>query len=278
MKKITFFALAALFAGNATAGDWGKAPIPTGKAPVEECYDIGGSITSGYMTDYMFRGSRWTRDLVFTNVDYTFDSIVPLTINALYGNATSAGAAGGVQDKLDIGLSAALGSVGGFDTTLAYSHYFFPELGNAVGSFGDITLALSRDLGFATLLLETNYMVAASNNVSSGWYHSAGFTRSFGLTDNVSLVLGTGVGYNDNYFVLGTAGGPIPGRNFSGWANYYATAALPIQLNCRATLTPYVGYNGSIYGTGGTQVSDLLSPANSNGDVLHGGVSLSVSF
>jgi hypothetical protein len=80
-------------------------------------------------------------------------------------------------------------------------------------------------------------------------------------------VLGAGVGYNDEYALVGT----------SGWSNYYVTAALPIELNCRATLTPYVGYNGSIYQTGGGQVSDRIGE-ETTGDVLHAGVSLSVSF
>ncbi|MDF1740427.1 MAG: hypothetical protein P1U86_14805 [Verrucomicrobiales bacterium] len=267
MKKAILVAIIGAMTLGVNAGDWGKAPVAPAKAPIEECYDIGGEISAGYMSDYIFNGTRLARDTVWSDVNYTIDSVVPITIGASYFNFINNG--GVVADKLDLYASAALGTFAGFDTSLGYTHYFFPE--NNVGSLGDISLDLRRSLGFADLLLSTNYMVAGNNAISGGWYHTAGFEKTIGLTDAVSLVLGAGVGYNDQYLAGATA-------NFSGWSNYYATAALPIELNCRATLTPYIGYNGSIYGTGGTQVSDLLGGALSNGDVLNAGVSLSVSF
>ncbi|MCH1409226.1 MAG: hypothetical protein L7V87_09360, partial [Verrucomicrobiales bacterium] len=60
-----------------------------------------------------------------------------------------------------------------------------------------------------------------------------------------------------------------------GWNHYYVSAALPIELNCRATLTPYVGYNG---GPGGYIADGINGGLQNQSDILHGGVSLSVSF
>jgi Mg-chelatase subunit ChlD len=37
-------------------GDWGKAPV--GKAPIEESVDLGGEISAGYASDYIFIGNR----------------------------------------------------------------------------------------------------------------------------------------------------------------------------------------------------------------------------
>lgn len=266
MKKAILVAIIGAMTLGVNAGDWGKAPVAPSKAPIEECYDLGGEISAGYMTDYIFMGSRIARDTVWTDVNYTVDSIVPITIGATYFNFTRPATANnqaaflGGGDKLDLYASAALGTFAGFDTSLGYTHYFFPA-GAGANSFGNINLDLRRSLGFADLLLGTNY--GGIGLAGSGWYHHAGVEKTFGITDAMSLVLGAGVGYNDNYLTGNSA-----------WSNYYVNAALPIELNCRTTLTPYIGYNGGI--NGGT--SDLLVPAAGGGDVLHAGVSLSVSF
>lgn len=41
-------------------GDWGKAPV--GKAPTDETVDLGGEISAGYMSDYIFHGTRFQAD------------------------------------------------------------------------------------------------------------------------------------------------------------------------------------------------------------------------
>jgi len=256
------------------AGDWGKAPLD--KTPIEECVDIGGSITSGYMTDFIFQGSRHARDTVWTDVKYTINSFfVPVTLGATYYNFTSGNTQNGVfGDFLHTYASFNLGSIAGFDTAFGYNHVFLPEGTGptSITSQGVLTLNLRRDLGFADLLLGSAYSVggggAGLTDFSGGWYHNAGLEKSFGLTDNISLVLGAGVGYSDDYWV----------HYFnSGWAHYYATASLPIQLSCRATLTPYVGFNGGMDDNAfGFTSSDSLN--SGSGDVLHGGINLSVSF
>lgn len=43
-----------------STGDWGKAPV--GKAPIDETVDLGGEISAGYMSDYIFYGTRFQAD------------------------------------------------------------------------------------------------------------------------------------------------------------------------------------------------------------------------
>lgn len=255
MKKAILVAIIGVFAISANAGDWGKAPVPA-KAPIEECLDLGGEISAGYMSDYIFYGVRFARDSVWTDVNYTFDNlIIPVNIGAWYLNGINPAG----YDELDLYASVELGSFAGFDASLGYTHYFFPELG--AGSYGEIGLDVSRSLGFVDLALETNYAL------SFGWYHQAGIEKTFGISDNVSLVVGAGIGYSDNYF--------FKNNGASGWNHYYVSASLPIELNCRTTLTPYIGYNGSPAGYVTNGIGAGLGPQS---DILHGGVSLSVSF
>jgi hypothetical protein len=146
--------------------------------------------------------------------------------------------------------------------------------------YGEANLGISRSLGFVDLAYGANYAFGGGNT-TSGWYHQFGLERTFGITDTVSLVLGAGVGYSDGYFA-----GRLRARN-SGWNHYYLTASLPIELNCRATLTPYIGFSGSPstwiagsedFNPNRRQQIQGATPTTAQGDILHGGVSLSVSF
>lgn len=257
---------------SVNAGDWGKAPV--GKAPIiEECADLGGEISAGYVSDYIFKGVRLAGDSAWTDVNYTFDNLaVPITVGAWYLNGINDGGgglgAGSGFDELHLYVDAAIGTFAGFDVNLGYTHFVHPEFRSNIapnGGFGELGLDIKRSLGVVDLVLETNYAMGGAGHSFSGWYHQAGIEKSFGLTDSVSLVLGAGVGYSDGYF-----GG-------SGWNHYYATASLPIALNCRTTLTPYIGYNGAP----DTWIADGITVGSvgvAQSDILHGGVTLSVSF
>ncbi len=260
MKKTILIAMMAAMTLGVNAGDWGKAPI--GKAPIEDCVDIGGEITVGYATDYFFHGVHAAEDSVLADVNYTFGGLaVPVTVGVTYIN--------GIHpfyfDQASVYASAALGTFAGFDTNLGYTHHFFPETGD--NSFGEISLNLRRDLGFADLILGTNYMLG-DNGDSEDWYHQIGLEKSIPLTDNISLVLAGGAGYLD-----GTISLPSAGQDDSSWNHYYLRASFPIQLNCRATLTPYVGYHNKDGAINGGADSGLFEDDN-----IHAGVNLSVTF
>ena len=253
MKKAILVAIIGAMTLGVNAGDWGKAPV-IDKAPIEECYDIGGEISAGYMTDYIFYGVRYARDSVWTDANYTFDSLwAPINIGAWYLSGTD----GLGYEELNLYASVEVGSYAGFDASLYYVHYFYPGTGG--GSYGEVGLDLAYSLGFADLSWRSGF------GIDFGWYHEAGISREFGITDTVSLVLGAGLGYTDGY-----------NGGLSSWNHYYVNAELPIELNCRATLTPYIGYNGgpngyAVDGFGGNGYGP-------QSDILLGGVSLSVSF
>ncbi len=268
MKKLLLCALAAIpcmaEAGTSSYSSAKSSYLPDSNV----ADDLGLTWSNGYTTGYIFRGTRWTRDLVFTNLSYTADVIgAPVTFSALYGWETSNGT-NGVQDKLMFSASAPVGSAAGFDFSARYDHYFFDDLG--AGDYGDISVTGTRDLGFADFSFSVYHQVVTSLNINNGWYYTAALSESYALNDRLSLKLETGVGYNDNYF---SANFLSPG--FSGFANYYASAFLTYQVNDRFSITPFVTYNGAIKGSGGAEVSDFL---RSNGDALEGGVVFTASF
>lgn len=272
MKKAILVAIIGAMTLGVNAGDWGKAPVD--KTPIEECVDLGGQISAGYKSDYIFNGVRFAGDSAWTDVNYTFDGLaVPITVGAWYLNGIADDGIGGAYDELNLYVSAALGTFAGFDVALGYTHYVFPEVrSNFVpsGGYGELGLDIRRSLGIVDFVFETNYAMGGASN---GWYHQAGLEKSFGLTDKVNLVLGAGVGYSDQYFNPLVPNGSTP--RDSGWNHYYVTASLPIQLNCRTTLTPYIGYVG---GPDSWIVDGINPTGDPQSDILHGGVSLSVTF
>lgn len=274
MKKTTLMAsIGAMAFGMTTpeliAGDWGKAPVD--KTPIEECLDLGGEISVGYETDYVFYGVRFAGDSVWTDVNYTFDNLaVPVTVGAWYLNGING--AGPSYDELDLYIDLSLGTFAGFDFNLGYYHYTFPEFRSNVtpsGGYGEAYLEISRSLGFVDVAYSAIQSFGGAGT-SSGWFHELGLEKSFELCDKAAIVLGAGVGYSDGYYTAVLGGAPD-----SGWNHYYAKASLPIELNCRTTLTPYIGYNGATSGMIADGIDVGLGPQS---DILHGGVSLTVSF
>ncbi len=262
--------LAVIFGSSiigAHAGDWAKAPA--GKSPIEECLDLGGRISVGYMTDFYIHGMLAAEDSVWGDIHYTYEGLaVPVTIGAMYLNGIGPSDTTEV-DQLDVYAHAALGLLFGFDTELGYTHHFQPEDGDFHIPYGEISLKLRRSLGFADLVLNTNYLtgdgVNPNDHSAEGWYHEVALEKNIAVTDTIGLLLAGGAGYLD-----GTLDNPLNGQVGSGWNHYFLKASLPIMLNCRTTLTPYVAYRSELLFNGSTDEAE--------GDNVHSGVSLTVTF
>ena len=267
MKKAILVAIiGALTVSVNAGGSWGgKAPVQD-KYPIEDpCVDVGGNLSAGYMTDFLLHGLRINRDSVWVDASYTLDSFAPLTIGVNHVHGVNDFLFGGPPftfdgtDITNLYVRADLPEIAGFAASLGYTHRFFDfPVGSGVanGSWGDVTLGLRKDIGFADLVIGSTLGINVFG--SDGWVHTAGLEKGVSLTDSLDIVLSGGVGYHDGYYnALG-----------SGWSHYYLNAALPIALGSHATLTPYVGYQGV----------QQWNQYNFQGDLLHAGISLSVDF
>ena len=286
----------------------------------DECPDVGGQISLGYDTDYVWKGVRLARDVVWGDVNYTFANL-PLSPNigvwhlSSLGSGAVAGAPnyGGTDaygDETNIYANVTLGGMFGIKPNIRYTHVFFPTTrgpGNPRegDSFGYVTISLVKEIfngwnfGYSR-----DYSLGRSSSTyhdgglsfgnlpstsRNGFFHTFSLAKSFCLSDSVDLQLSGGANYNDNFWdgreflTIGSQTGPLgngPGPNRdAGWHNYYLRADLPIKLNCRATLTPYVAYNGTPDGWIADQLwaGPIGRNANLN-DVFYGGVSLKVNF
>jgi hypothetical protein len=272
LSALTIFALAISYSshGGELSGS-GKEPLAPGKAPLEECIELGGFVGITYLSDQFIHGMRLNRDTVAVTAGYRFESIVPLTIGVTQSMGISTifpYTAVGPVDLTDVGIEAELGSFLGFDLSLGYLHRFIDFTGapgDLSTDYGEVSLELRRDFGFvefvasSTLGLQSRDSFFAAGG-GDGWIHTAGLEKTIPLCESTSLHLSGGVAYHDGFFYA------VPGTH--DWSHYYLAASLPIALNCRTTLTPYIGYNG-------VQQWGVYFP---QGDALHGGVNLQVSF
>ena len=294
IKALLATLVGALAIQGANAGtEW--VPAPSGKSTTctvadhcDKACDIGGSISFGYDTDYVWKGLRWAGDSIWADVNYTFDNL-PFSPNIGVWHLSSLGSLGDASDPTDFGTdnygdetnfyaSINLPSVLGFDTTLGYVFSLFPNQRsnfNSAGqpingdSFSRVQFGASRDL-FAGLSF--NYLAEYffGGGLDSGWFHTAGLATSIPIFKCTSLDLSGEVTYNDD--VLGDR---------SGFHNYLLKAALPVALNNRATLTPYIAYNGTPDGwsADGVDTGFFGNRVDPNfNDVFFGGVSIGVNF
>ncbi|MGY8641414.1 MAG: hypothetical protein ACKVJU_10005 [Verrucomicrobiales bacterium] len=239
MKKILFAismlgATATIFAGS------GKEEV---FAPEPE---IGATISTGYMTNYVFYGVDSGEDAVWTGIDYTINELpIPVDVGVWYVNPLSGP---GQDDELD--LYASIGDeFAGFDVALTFTYYIFPEFGS--GDTYELSLSVGRSLGIVDWSANVVYDFEIE-----GWYYETGVSKAFGVCDSVDLVISGGVSSQNDYFTNGF-----------GWNHAFVQASLPIALRSNVTLEPYVG---------GLFALEALEDIQD--DIIHGGVSLSVSF
>jgi len=293
VKSLILISTLSVLVLSAQSGDAVRAPLgkaPLGKAPVEECLDLGASIFTGYDSSYLYKGYLFGQDAVTTGINYHFDGFgLPLTASMVYTNVAAGGIlSNATNDDLALGIRAGLPTVAGIDASLSYVYHFYPEDQTSrlyPSSQGEVGLHLSRDLQVAVLKFDLFYNSSApnsfngmipggANNDSGAWYWDLGLEREFDVFGH-GLILGGGVAYVDNYWGRGP-NFRNAGRS-SGWSHYYLEASLPIALNCRTTLTPFVGFVGAPDSWLMDGMPNWLGLSGQS-DILHGGVNLNVAF
>lgn len=242
MKKTIAYGIAGVFAvAIANAGDSkGVNEAVVAEAP------LGGTISAGYMTNYIFYGVDLGSNAVWTGVDYTItETPIPIDVGVWYINPTD----GNLDDELDVYASVAGPSVAGFDTSVTMTGYFFPDSG--ADATYELGLGVSRSLGVVDFNATARYDFEIE-----GWYFETGVSKGIAISDSLEVVVSTGISYQIDYW-----------SNGGDFNHVYVMASLPIALRSNVTLEPYVA---------GLFALDAID--NFQDDIIHGGVSLSVTF
>ncbi|MBL9152042.1 MAG: hypothetical protein JNK37_06145 [Verrucomicrobiales bacterium] len=238
LKLFVYSTMAAVAIPFANAGD---AKGVTEAVVAEE--PLGGTISAGYMTNYIFYGVDFGANAVWTGVDYAISG-TPVNVGVWYINPTD----GNLDDELDVYATISQ-EVAGFDASLTMTGYFFPDSG--ADATYELGVGLARSLGIVDWSGTARYDFEVE-----GWYFETGLSKGFSVSDMIELVLSAGISYQIDYF---TSGGEFN--------HAYVKAALPIALRSNVTLEPYVA---------GLFALDAIDSFQD--DIVHGGVSLSVSF
>lgn len=204
---------------------------------------LGGTISAGYMSNYIFYGVDFGSNAVWTGVDYAIAG-TPVNVGVWYINPTD----GNLDDELDVYATISQ-EVAGFDLSLTMTGYFFPDAG--ADATYELGLGIGRGLGFVDWAATVRYDFEIE-----GWYAETSISKGFALSDTIELVLSTGIGYQIDYFSSG-----------GDFNHAFAKAALPVALSSNVTLEPYVAGLFALDAIDGFQ-----------DDLVHGGVSLSVTF
>ena len=293
MKQLIIISSLSALVLSAQSGDTDRAPLgksSIGKSPIEECVDLGAGVSVGYETHYLYKGYLFGEDAVTTGVYYNVPGLaLPVTFSANYANVVAGNfLSNATNDDLSFAVRMGLPTFAGIDVSLSYVYHMYledPRTRLYPSSQGEIGLHLSRDLQLALLKFDLFYNNSApnawngmipggANNDNGAWYWDLGLEREFDVLGQ-GLVLGGGVAYADNYW--GRGPNVSSGGRSSGWNHYYLRASLPIELSCRATLTPYVGFVGAP----DTWLMDGMPNwlgLSGQSDILHGGVNLNVAF
>lgn len=315
LKTLGFLALAAtpVVAGTAPAP---KNPIAP--APVND--DLGINASLGYDTSYLWRGinfgSNWLRAGLNGSVLLVGGASEDGAGSTSFDWAASWGFLMGDNDSFTPNFGGAFThqsfqriildgafshDFGPAKISLGYRYYYNTgDLGsgrlfNGFGASGlgmqntqEVYVGVSTSVGPIDLASSANY-----DWISDGWYFDATASSTIAITDAISVVPSVNIGYAKNYtwgFTPDSANiarGGAP-SNFGGGApddvtGFVATTfqvAVPIKLNSRATLTPYIAYklamNGSNNVAQGSRSIGLPDTPYENH--VYGGVSLNIRF
>ncbi len=270
LKTLGFLALAA------TPVVAGTAPAPKNPQPVQPAVndDLGITAGLGYHTNYVWRGLNMGQHWV----DGSLGGAIPLVEGTRlawdvnYGSlasdqSTFGGPANASFQRLQLGaaLQHDLGPV-----TASLGYRYFRNMGT-LNTLGGIRDGNEFSFGLATALGPINLATSANYDISNAsWYFDIDANTNIAITDSISLVPFVNVGYGKNFnwqFTRSEA-------NFTGWTAVTAGFRVPVKLNSRATLTPYIAVNAPL----GQLDNSPVMPANTTQPVVFGGVNLSVRF
>ena len=301
LKTLGFLALAATPVVAGTTAPAPKNPI----SPAPENDDLGITASIGYDTNYVWRGLNIGQHWVRSAIDGTI---------LLVGGAGEDGAGttslnwdvqyGSLADDQDhfavnnlfsfqrLQLGAAIEhDLGPVSVSLGYRYFRnMGDLANppGVGAFGvgmqdgqEVSLGLGTTLGPINVATSANY-----DYVNDSWYFDFDANTVIAVTDSISVVPFFNVGYGKNLnwqanganfagFLNGAQADDV-----TGWTAIATGIRVPIKLNSRATLTPYIAANlplGTTENIAGSARAAGL-PDTPFKSVLFGGVTLSVRF
>lgn len=235
---------APLFAGSSSVKEV-AAPV----AAEEESSFFKGSLSTGYDSSYIFRGSNLSDDdgLVWTNLAVTlFDH---LNLSAWYADVPE-------SDYSELDLTASVTySVGIVDLSGGLTWYYFPD---ADEDAEDDTFEpfVSANVNIGDTVDWFNYV--GYDTEEDGWYFYTAVSAGFAVTDFLTITPLAGIAYGIDYYA------DEDGDDFNH-IDLRLTASFAITDT--VTLSPYIA--GAI---------PLDAIDDSQDDELYGGVALSVSF
>ncbi|OYW72560.1 MAG: hypothetical protein B7Z37_24485 [Verrucomicrobia bacterium 12-59-8] len=292
LKTLGFLALAAT---PVVAGPSAPAPKnPIAPAPVND--DLGITASIGYDTSYVWRGlnfgSHWVRAglngslLLVGGAAEDGAGSTSLLWDAQYGSLAGdqdhfmpGGAGNASFQRLQLG-AALSHDFGPASVNLGYRYYRNMGGLSTAGRMNDgqeVSLGLATALGPINLTTSGNY-----DFVNNYWYFDLNASSTIAVTDAISIVpyATIGFGHNMNWQFAGSNGSGVTSQwthnNVSSWTAVTTGIQVPIKLNSRATLTPYIAVNIPMSGIQNLPLSGTPSSAYSS--VLFGGVTLSVRF
>ena len=244
-----------LLAASAFAGVPAKAPAPVQPAPAEEPLGITASIA--YDSHYVFRGVLFAENLVSAAIDATIPvtDVISINAGAWYGSSVDdSGVFGnppGSFQELDL-YGAVMADLGAVNVGLKYTHYFyFGDAETGIEDVNELGVVATAALGPVDVSGGAYY-----DWTTEGFYFEVGVSKTFEITDRISIVPGALISLGDDYYGV------------SSFNHVKVGVALPIKLTSTATLTPYIA--------GNLPMEDLDDAGEE--DRVYGGVSLSVSF
>lgn len=259
LKTLGFLALAATPVVAGTSAPAKNPKNPYIAPPVND--DLGITASLGYDTNYVWRGLNFGQHWVRAGLNGSILLVggaaedgagsTSLLWDAQYGSFAGdqdhfmpGGAGNASYQRLQLG-TALSHDFGPASLSLGYRYYRNMGVLGTLGGMNDgqeVSLGASTALGPINLSSSANY-----DFVNDYWYVDLSASSTITLTDAISVVPYASIGYGHNMnwqFARNTGVTSTWGRNNT--SNFTAVTTgvqVPIKLNSRATLTPYIAVN-----------------------------------